>query len=831
MKSFAQTAISYYFIEDYQFNTEILDPNSFSGYNVGDWHFSYEQIAAYARYIAERSDRAIIYSYAKSWENRQLLSIVFTSPENQKNLDQLLSNHNDAAFGNKISNDKKNPLIIRLGYGVHGNESSASNSSLLTLYFLAAANGDFIDKVLDGCIIIVDPVLNPDGFTRHSTWVNSNRSENLVADPQARGFNEDWPGARSNHYFFDMNRDYIPLINPESDGRVKEQHRWLPNIVTDHHEMGANSSFFFQPGVGSRNNPLTPQKNYILTKKIAQYHAKEFDNIGSLYFTEETFDDYYFGKGSSYPDINSGVGILFEQAGFRGHLRETDNGLKSFSFAVKNQFSMTMSTLKAGLELKPELLDYQKEFYSTALTEAAKAPVKGYIFGENYDNTRLSLFVQLLQKHNIEVKNLTKDTRINDIDFKAGTSFIVETNQKQYRLIKSFFNPVNIFKDTTFYDVSTWTLPYSFNIEYAPLNNVKQIADLAGDILTSAIEDNGNVSSEGDYALLMNWNEYNSPAALQKILAANLRAYSATQKFKIEGKNYDYGTVMIPLSDQNISKDEIISLAEKLAEDYSIHFTRISTGLSEIGINPGSNSFTKLEKAKVAVFSGDGTSSSSVGEAWFVLDQRFDMSATLLDMNNLVISDLSEYTAIVLLVRNPVLSENSIQKIKSWINNGGTLLVYGSGSEFLIQHEFIKAEIIPTEKFDSSSDFSFAEKSKVGDIHRIAGSIFEIKADLSHPLFYGYQKENIPVFKNSSLAIKKDEKLFANPALYTSNPLLSGYSSKENVARIANSAYAIIQPTGAGQVIFIADNPNFRAMWYGNTKIFANAIFLGDLMR
>ncbi|MCF8380578.1 MAG: hypothetical protein K9H49_13445 [Bacteroidales bacterium] len=831
LNGFAQTSIDYFFNENYHFSSEIMNPDSFSGYNVGNWHFSYEQIAAYGRYISEKSDRAISYTYAKSWENRELLSIVFTSPDNHKNLDALLSNHKAAAFDRKISSEEKNPLIIRLGYGVHGNESSASNSSLLTMYFLAAANGDFIDKLLDECIIIVDPVLNPDGFTRHSTWVNSNRSSNLVADPQARGFNEDWPGARTNHYLFDMNRDYIPLINLESAGRVKEQHRWMPNIVTDHHEMGANSTFFFQPGVESRNNPLTPAKNYILTKEISQYHAKELDNVGSFYFSEETFDDYYFGKGSSYPDINSGVGILFEQAGLRGHLRETEHGLKSFSFAIRNQLSMTMSTLKAGLDLKSELLNYQKEFYSSALSEAATSPVKAYIFGEDSDKTRLSIFVELLQKHQIEVRSLTRETRINDIDFKPGSSFIIETHQKQFRLIKSFFDPVSYFEDTTFYDVSTWALPYSFNIKYAQLTNQKQLMDLAGETLTIPVENYGSITSKGDYALLMNWNEYYSPAVLNKFLAANIRAYSATQKFRIEGKNYDFGTIMIPLSDQKLTKDEIISLADKLAADYSVNFTRVSTGLSETGINLGSEGFRIIEKTKVAILSGEGSSSSMVGEAWYVLDQVFEMPSTLLDISNLSRADMSEYTTIILLARNPDFSEKSILKIKNWINNGGTLLAYGSGSEFLIQNELIEAEVIPTEEFDSSSDFSFAEKRKIGDIHRIAGSIFEIQADLSHPLFYGYQNEKIPVFKNSSLAVKKDAKLFVNPALYTSNPLLSGYSSKENVARIANSAYAIIQHAGAGQLIFITDNPNFRGMWYGNTKIFANAVFLGDLMR
>lgn len=829
--AFSQTPIDYYFEEAIDFNKEISDPGAFSGYSVGDWHYTHDQLVSYAWYIGKNSERAKTYIYAKSWENRQLLTVVFTSAENHEKLDDLLENHRNAAYGLENVPNKDNPLIIRLGYGVHGNESSASNSSLLSMYYLAAGEGEFIEKLLDECIIIVDPCLNPDGFNRHASWVNTNRSSNLVSDPQARGFNEPWPGARTNHYLFDLNRDYIPLTNPESEGRIKELLHWLPNIVTDHHEMGANSSFFFQPGVESRNNPLTPVKNYELTKEIAKFHAKELDNIGTFYFTEERFDDFYFGKGSSYPDINSGIGILFEQAGLRGHLRETDNGEKSFAYAVKNQFSVSLSSMKAGLKLKSDLLNYQNEFYSSALKEAEKCPIDAYIFGEKNDVTRLKIFVQLLQKHGIEVKKLKKDSKIDNVYFNKETSFLVETGQKQYRLIRSLFNPVNQFNDTTFYDVSTWTLPLSFNIKYKEIRNTKQLIELSAEKIGPEWNHAGSVSSDGNYALLLNWDEYYSPTALNKLSSSGLRTYVATKRFKIEGAEYDYGTILIPMSEQKMPKNEILELAENLASEYDVHFTRVSTGLSQDGINLGSGSFRKITKPKVAILSGDGTHSYYVGEAWYMLDQRFDMSATLLDVNNLDRADLSDYTTIVLIARSLKLSETNIQKFKTWIQNGGTLLAYGQSLNFLNSNDFLKAKLIPQINFNSDSDFSYAERSKIEDIHRIAGSIFEIEADLSHPLFYGYHDKKIPVFKNSSIAIEKDEKLFANPATYTSTPLLSGYSSPENLERISNSAYSLIQKAGSGQVIYLMDNPNFRGVWYGNTKIFANAVFFGEFMR
>jgi hypothetical protein len=411
----SQESTAYFLPNDVSYNTEIPTPEEFFRQKLGEWHLNHNQILYYMKEIAQLSKRAIFQEYARSHENRALVHLVLTSEENHKNLDKLKELHKKHADPNENISSSEVPLVVSLTYGVHGNESSATNSSLLSAYYLAAAEGDKIDKLLENTIIIIDPCLNPDGFTRHSTWANMHQSKTVSAKSNSRQFNEVWPGGRTNHYWFDLNRDYLLLVNPESVGRVAKFHEWLPNIVTDHHEMSYASTFFFQPGVPSRNNPLTPENNYILTHKIAKYHAKHLDKIGSTYFSEERFDDYYFGKGSSYPDINSSIGILFEQAGFRGRYRETPNGLKSLAFGIKNQFTVTLSTLEAAVDLKEKLLAHQKDFYRSALVLGAKDPVKAYIFGSENDKVKTQIFVDFLNQHQIEVytnsKDLTKITK------------------------------------------------------------------------------------------------------------------------------------------------------------------------------------------------------------------------------------------------------------------------------------------------------------------------------------------------------------------------------------------------------------------------------------
>ncbi len=421
----SQVTLDYYLPENITYNASIPTPKQFFGHEVGEWHLSHDKLYSYMLELAKNSERAIWEEYARSYENRPLGSLIISSPENIKKIEQLRLQHLQLCDPSKSGGiDITNmPVFIKLGYGIHGNESSAQNASVLVAYYLVAGEGQEIEDLLKNAVILIDPALNPDGMQRHSTWVNFTRSLNNNPDPASWEFSETWPGGRTNHYWFDLNRDYVLLQHPESVGRVAAFHKWKPNINTDHHETGANETFFFQPGVPSRNNPLTPAENYILTAEISKYHEKYLNSIGSLYYTEEGFDDYYVGKGSSYPDIHGSIGILFEQAGVKGHLRETPGGLLSFPFAIRNHVTVSLSTLKAGSEMKDKLLENLRNFYKDAITQADKHPIKAYVFTEPDDNGRMIEFIRILLQHQIKVYRTTKDLSKNGIVLQGGEHF------------------------------------------------------------------------------------------------------------------------------------------------------------------------------------------------------------------------------------------------------------------------------------------------------------------------------------------------------------------------------------------------------------------------
>jgi len=340
--------LSYYLPKSNSYNQDIPKPSEIIGHEVGEWHVTHDKLVQYMYAVANSSERIIIEETGKTYENRPLLILKVSSEENIKNLTSIRESHLEISNGVKKSDFKNMPAIVYQGYSVHGNEASASNAALLGIYYLAASNDPETLEILNNSVILFDPCLNPDGLQRFANWVNSNK--NLVPNPDNndREFTEVWPGGRTNHYWFDLNRDWLPVQLPESQARVKTYTDWLPNIVTDHHEMGTNSTFFFQPGIPSRVNPLIPNLNQKLTEKVAKYHANFLDKIGSLYYSKENYDDFYFGKGSTYPDANGGIGILFEQGSSRGHIQNSQNGVLTFPYTIRNQLTTTLSTLKAA---------------------------------------------------------------------------------------------------------------------------------------------------------------------------------------------------------------------------------------------------------------------------------------------------------------------------------------------------------------------------------------------------------------------------------------------------------------------------------------------------
>lgn len=811
---------SYFLPQEVTYNKNIPTPESIIGHQVGEWHITHDKLVQYMYALADASDRISIEITGKTFEDRPLLLLTITSKSNHKNLDNIRTNHIAVTNGKNTEDIDHMPIVVYQGFSIHGNEPSGSNAALLVAYYLAAAQSDYINELLNNTVILLDPSFNPDGLQRFSYWANSNKSIHLNPDPNDREYHEVWPGGRTNHYWFDMNRDWLPAQLPESRARIATYHNWLPNILTDHHEMGTDATFFFQPGIPSRTHPLTPKLNQELTKNIGEFHAKALNKIGSLYYTEESYDDFYYGKGSTFPDINGGIGILFEQASSRGHIQESENGLLTFPFTIRNQFLTALSTLEAAKELRIEILNYQYHFYKNAQAEASKETNKAIVFGDEKDAARTYHLADILKRHNIKFHDIKNDFTIDKKHFKKGYSYIVPKNQKNIRLINAMFEKRTTFQDSLFYDISAWTFPYAFNLDYSENASTNNIGDEVVDLKLIK----GSVSKTSNYAYLMEWHEYYAPKILNELLNNDIRVKVALKQFRINGKDYDYGTLMIPVQNQKLNSTNLYTYLNELVAKSHLQIDAVNTGLTE-GIDLGSRHFKTLNKPKIALLVGDNITSYDAGEIWHLFDTHYNMTITKLDTKNIEGANLNRYNVIII-PNSKSLDHSSIEKLKEWTKNGGTLIGYRNTIKWLTEKQFIKLNLVKTNipakhiTFEQISDFKGAQE--------IGGAIFEANIDRSHPINFGYKNNQIAIFRNTTVFIKKDSVSYNNPIQYTKNPLLSGYISKPNLKALSETVPLQIKKLGKGNVVVFTDNTNFRGFWYGTNKLLMNAVFFRE---
>ncbi len=834
----------------------IPTPKQHFGFDIGFRHLRHHQVVSYLKALDAASDRISIEEYGRTHGDRPLLLLTITSQKNRDRLDEIQKAHRKLAKPQLADNVDLDdlPAVINMGYGVHGDESSATNCAPVVAYYLAAAKDSEVDRWLDNCVILMDPSINPDGFDRFSTWANRYRGRVLNPDPQHAEHNQQWPPGRVNYYWFDLNRDWLPLVHPESRSRMRWYHQWKPNVVLDFHEMGTNSTFFFQPGIPKRTNPLTPARNIELTNKFGTYHAKALDKKGSLYFTQERFDDFYMGKGSTYPDLHGAVGILFEQASSRGQVQRNQDGLLQFHETIANHFTASLSSLRATTDLREELLDFKKEFYQQSVESAGMHEVKTYVFSAENNSDRLQEFANILLRHDIACFRLKDDLEYGDETFASRDSVVVPSDQAEFRFLQSLLMRRTSFEENIFYDVSSWTLPLAFGLQHKELK--KQISrELLEPIKQKPVRVESLLDdSEDIVAYLIDWRNDRTPQLLARMLRRDIKVRVAKTPFETsDGDSFSYGTLSVPLGVQQGKRKMIVKMLSQ-AQANGIVITPMKTGLTPEGIDLGSSNNPVIEKPNVAMLTGSNVSAYGAGEIWHLFDTRLAMPLTMLKSRNLSRSNIDEYTTIILPSGGySSLTESDWKKLSDWTRRGGTLISVGRSVANVAKNTLgIESLVVdlksdradesgPIEKGITESDVKkngfdtiqkpFDSASSERALQLISGAIFNTRIDTTHPLMYGYTHETLPVFRDHTTMLKPSANPYANPMIYDAeSPLMAGYCSDENIAKIKSAASTVVYPAGRGRLILLSDNPNFRGFWRGTSRVFINAVFFGDLV-
>ncbi|MCG8370362.1 MAG: peptidase, partial [Proteobacteria bacterium] len=726
----------------------------------------------------------------------------------------------------------------------HGAEASGMDAALPFVYHLAAADGETIERILSDSVILVNAIANPDGHAQRIAWLDAFGGRQPVADPAHIEHRYDWRFARTNHYGFDLNRQWLPATQPEPRAWLRKWHAWRPNLTVDYHEMRSEPTYYFHPGVATRTNPLVPERAEELMAETVRTSEAFFDAEGRLYFRGENFDNFYIGKGSTFPLVNGGVGVLYEAGATRGREADTASGLRTYRENVRKHFRTSLASIEAGADLRREYLEYQRSFYADARNAAAVHPVKAWVVAAPGDPARLHFFADLLNVHRIEAHRPARDVTVDGRSFAAGESLVVPMAQPQYLLIRSIFEPLTEFEDETFYDVSTWTLPPAFGLAYAALSGRDFRDDLLGARYVPPLPV-AREPAESGFGYVFEWGPYFAPRALSRVLEEDLLARVATRPFTavtVEGpREFRAGSIVVPFDRQSAARDEIHALARRIAAEDGVPVHALASGRSATGtagIEVGGPSVRPLQKPRILLVTGgeDEIDFYDAGEIWHLLDERMRMPVTLRRREALDGIDWNRYTHVVFPSGDyEEYAPGFADRLRLWVAEGGTAIGMRDAVPWLRAATLDRVEPQSGEGLAAAAEENgdgedprrrpYSGKDDFEARQLIGGAIVRADLDISHPLGFGYADRRIFLHKNVEEPMPPSGNPFATVIAYTDEPVFSGFVSAKNRDAIAGTPSLIAERSGEGSVILFADNPNFRGYWYGTEKLCLNALF------
>ncbi len=827
----------YYFPDASTLDPSIPAPRAFLGYPVGEWHTRYDRLVAYLEILAAAApDRTRIYHMGYTYEQRPQVAIVLSSSQNMAHLDQIRQAHLALADPSQpMPPLDALPAVVWLGYGVHGNEASSAEAAMLTAYYLLAAPQ--AAAWLNQAVVIIDPCYNPDGRDRHTWWVNMHKGSPPVADPLDREHNEAWPRGRTNHYWFDLNRDWLPATQVESRNRLAFYHQWLPNVATDYHEMGTHATYFFEPTkpIGSEN-PLVPRVNYEeLNNLFANYFQAALDTLGALYYTRESFDNSYPGYGSTYPDLQGGLGLLFEQARSGGHVQATSTEPLTFRFTIRNQLRTSLATVRAAVDNRILLLRYKRWFFEEARKQGHAANFAGWIFTAPHDPTRLRAFLELLHLHHIEAWQLQKDLKKEGHTFKAGASWFVPAKQPQYLLAANIFEPRTnkAIPDSVFYDASAWAIALAWNLQIARLKRKPQTGAALD---TAAFAKPRPLVPAATYAYLVDWRDQGSAALLWFLLDKGVHVKTAFKRFTAQThvgpKALTHGSLLIAVHDQAYTPDSLHELVSQAAQLAGVPVYATYTGRSLSGIDLGSRNFRTVERPHPLMVVGEGVSAYEAGEVWHLLDAHVHMPITKVDVKDWPRVNLWDYNTLVLVSGRYDFSKKEKKAIAQWLAAGHTLIAIRGGAAWAMQHDLVSDTLsTPPKDTGQAHRYDFEQAPQILGAQRIGGVVFEADVDVTHPIGFGFAQRKLYVWRNHNYILPPSKNPFSTVVqLAAGKPQVDGFVHPKQLAQIQGSASVVVSSVGQGRVILLLDNPNFRGFWHGTNRLLLNSLFFGSLI-
>ena len=841
------------------YDAAIPTPASFLGYEHGERFTFHAHVLDYFEALAEASPKMTLHEYGRSHEGRKLVYAVITSVENQARIDEIQANNlrladpTDNAAEDLIENQ---PLIHWMSYNVHGNEPSSTEAAMQVSYRLVAAEDEETRGMLDSLVVIIDPCLNPDGRDRYAYWYTSMHSKLLNTNPDDLEHSEPWPGGRTNHYWFDLNRDWVWLVHPESQGRINIYQQWLPQVHIDYHEQGFNNNYFTHPGTTPRNLNL-PDEYDTWDSAFGKGDAEAFDEYQISYFTRERFDFYYPGYGSSYPSLMGSIGMLREQGGHSrgGRAVKTNDGyVLTFKQRIFDHYLTSFAGMNTSMENREALLRY----FRKALTPGAsnERRERAYLLPE-VENAYTHHIVRTMMAHGVDVERAQEPFTVSDARdywtgqpsqrrFDSGT-YIVRTDQPRHLFINTLLQRQMAIEDSIMYDMATWSAPLAYNIEAAWTERDLRVN--ATELTTPPVQEGAIVNTGASYAYVIDWKQNDAPRALAHLWKKKYNVRSIQRPLRVNGQVLSRGSLIVLLGRNRDKAETVRQDMEEIAQKTGIRIIGLDTGWTEEGPNPASSRSIPLEMPKVALLLDSPFNAYTSGQLWFLFEEWTEFPINRIRITDLPGISLNEYDVLLMPGAGSrlatLLDSTHIARIKQWVQDGGTIIGTENSAFFLSKDrtglssiEMVKEDKKDKEesKEDEAEDVAgtlddpyvgVEDREDLKDLQNIPGSALRAFVDTTHPMAYGMDKRLFSLkFGSDALEPSTDTQVVGYYHQSPDSVFASGYVSMKNREKLAGKAFAMVQPMGRGEVVLLSDNTQYRMFWVGPARLVQNAVMI-----
>ena len=835
------------------FDPAVPTPRSVLGYDVGERFTPHHLLMRYLERLAATSRRVRLDTVGVSFEGREVMLVTVTSEQNQGRLEAI---RKDAAVMADPGSSSpalveqvaaRMPVIVWLGHSVHGGEASGVEAAISLLYQLAAGQDETTRMVLDSAVVLIDPAQNPDGHERHVQDVIRMRSSlGVPSAPLAMIHAGSWPGPRTSHYYFDLNRDWFLNSHPETRGRTATFLRWWPHVAVDLHEQGSEASYFFAPPM----EPINQNVHATILKWwdiFAASNAAAFDRQGWPYFRREGYDEFYPGYGVSWPILTGAIGMTFEQASSGGGaIARRDGTVLTLHEAAWHHYTAGWATVVTSARRARERVRDYLVFRQTAVTDAAKLPFRAVALERDTDG-RADTLVQRLATNGIVVHRLAAEANLPATAFGepaarltrfAAGSYVVDLAQPQGRLAKALLEPDSELDSTfvrqelerrrtgqsnRFYDITAWSLPYTHRVRAwtlaTPPAGLAPVQWIASSPSSFARASSAYAFEPGSEA---------SIRMLARLLAGGTKVWFAPKSFVVAGVSFPRGAFLVRVVPNG---DQVHDRVSQAATESGALVTPLATAAVDQGTDLGSNSVTFVKAPRVGLLGGPGVEGNSFGFAWFAFDQRIRYPVTSIDAQAVSGGGLEQLDVLVVPSGSSggldrALGETGRERLGAWVRGGGTLITLEGATGW------VASERVGLVRIRVRQDSARADSVGGAPLPAsVPGAIVRATIDTLSPLMAGIRAPELPVMVSGGMVLTVPKNVAPGEAVIrfasAARLRLAGYLWPEVPARLSETPFLWTEAVGRGRVISFAGDPNFRDLWRGLLPIFANAVFLG----